>query len=140
MSANRKAIVIAGGLMTFLAPLPAFAHPMKGVGDFYAGMLHPVTTIETALPIVVLSLLAGQQRREAAINVLAAFPGGLLFGAMLATLKYVPFNLGMVQLALAWEWMRSTTMGMGGKISSSRTSAANAIPCTAIPETIHFRM
>jgi urease accessory protein len=99
MSAVKKTIVIAVGLGT-LAPLPAFAHPMQGVGDFYAGMLHPVITIETVLPLVALSLLAGQQRREAAIHLLAAFPAALIAGAVLATLGSAPSYLGVVQLVL----------------------------------------
>jgi urease accessory protein len=84
MSTVRKTIICAAALGPF-APLPAFAHPMPGVGDFYAGMLHPVITIETVLPIVALSLLAGPQRRE---------------GALLATLGNAPSYLGVVQLVL----------------------------------------
>jgi urease accessory protein len=99
MSTARKAIRLAAGLAT-LAPLPAFAHPMLGVGDFYAGMLHPVVTIETVLPLIALSLLAGQQRREAAIHLLVAFPASLIAGALLAMLGNAPSHLGEVQLVL----------------------------------------
>jgi urease accessory protein len=99
MSTARKAILLAAGLAT-LAPLPALAHPMPGVGDFYAGMLHPVVTIETVLPLIALSLLAGQQRREAAIHLLVAFPASLIAGALLATLGSAPSHLGVVQLVL----------------------------------------
>jgi urease accessory protein len=99
MSAIKKTIVAAAGLAT-LSPLPAFAHPMQGVGDFYAGMLHPVVTIETVLPMVALSLLAGQQRRKTAIHLLAAFPAALVVGAPLAMLRNAPSYLGIVQLIL----------------------------------------
>jgi urease accessory protein len=99
MSTVKKTIVAAAGLAT-LSPLPAFAHPMQGVGDFYAGMLHPVITIETVLPLIALSLLAGQQRREAAIHLLAAFPAALIVGALLASLRDAPSSLGIVQLIL----------------------------------------
>jgi urease accessory protein len=99
MSTVKKTIVAVAGIAT-LSPMPAFAHPMQGVGDFYAGMLHPVVTIETALPIVALSLLAGQQRRETAIQLLAAFPVALIVGALLASLRDVPSSLGIVQLIL----------------------------------------
>lgn len=91
--------MLAAGLGT-LSPLPAFAHPMQGVGDFYAGMLHPVITIETVLPFVALSLLAGQQHRETAIHLIAAFPASLIAGAVLATLGSAPSYLGAVQLVL----------------------------------------
>jgi urease accessory protein len=99
MSTVRKTIVAAAGLAT-LSSLPAFAHPMQGVGDFYAGMLHPVITIETVLPLIALSLLAGQQRREAAIHLLVAFPAALIVGALLASLRDAPSSLGIVQLIL----------------------------------------
>jgi urease accessory protein len=99
VSKIKKAIVFAAGLGV-LTPLPAFAHPMQGVGDFYAGMLHPVITIETVLPLIALSLLAGQQRREAAIQLLVAFPAALIAGALLATSGSAPSYLGVVQLIL----------------------------------------
>jgi len=99
MSGVRKTIPLAVGLGT-LAPLPAFAHPMQGVGDFYAGMLHPLITIETVLPLIGLSLLAGQQRREAAIPLLAAFPAALIAGTLLAASGNVPYSLAIVQLVL----------------------------------------
>jgi len=61
----------------------ALAHPMKGVGDFYAGMLHPITAVECILPIVALSLLAGQQARKTAIGILLSFPFACTLGALL---------------------------------------------------------
>lgn len=100
MTVTRRVTFVAGGVATLLTPLPAFAHPMKGVGDFYAGMLHPVTTLETVLPIVVLSLLAGQQRRETAITLLLTFPGALVFGALLAGVGNTPSYLPILQLVL----------------------------------------
>lgn len=111
MSTIKKTIVASAGL-AMLSPLPAFAHPMQGVGDFYAGMLHPVVTIETVLPMVALSLLAGQQRRETAIHLLAAFPTALIVGALLASLGNAPFFLGIVQLML--------TAGFGVLVASAR--------------------
>jgi hydrogenase/urease accessory protein HupE len=112
MSLIKKKIVAAAGLVT-LSPLPAFAHPMQGVGDFYAGMLHPMITIETVLPIVALSLLAGQQRRESAIHLLAAFPAALFGGALLATVGNAPPYLGIVQLIL--------TAGLGILVAFARS-------------------
>lgn len=66
-----KKLSIGGGavILTVLSPVLAVAHPMAGVGDFYAGMLHPLTAIEFVLPMVALSLLAGQQGRDAAIAI-----------------------------------------------------------------------
>jgi urease accessory protein len=111
MSAIKKTIVVAASFVA-LAPLPAFAHPMQGVGDFYAGMLHPVITLETVLPMIALGLLAGQQRREDAIQLLAMFPAALIAGAVLATLGKAPSALGLVQLIL--------TAGLGILVASAR--------------------
>jgi urease accessory protein len=99
MISAKKTFVVAAVYAT-LAPLPAFAHPMQGVGDFYAGMLHPVITLETVLPVIALSLLAGQQQREVAIKILVAFPAALMVGALLALSGNAPPHLGTVQLTL----------------------------------------
>lgn len=81
-----------------LTSAPAFAHPMQGVGDFYDGMLHPIITLETVLPLIAFSLLAGQQRREAAIALLPAFPIALIVGAWIATLGNIPSYVGIALL------------------------------------------
>jgi urease accessory protein len=78
----------------------AFAHPMKGVGDFYAGMLHPLITIETLLPLLGISLLAGQQSRETAIKMLAAFPAALALGSALILFRPLPARLATLELLI----------------------------------------
>jgi urease accessory protein len=72
---------------------------MQGVGDFYAGVLHPITAIEFALPMIALSLLAGQQDRETAIAILATFPAMLAVGATVGVLVHVPPHLGFINTA-----------------------------------------
>lgn len=43
-------------------PTPAYAHsPIKGLGDFYNGLFHPLTTPSHVLIIVGLGLLAGRR-------------------------------------------------------------------------------
>jgi urease accessory protein len=77
------ALALAGA---FGWPGAAFAHSLSNrFGDFYGGMLHPVTALEHALPIFALGLLAGQQGARAARWVLLVFPLALLLGATLAT-------------------------------------------------------
>jgi urease accessory protein len=95
-----------------LIPSSAIAHPMKGVGDFYAGMLHPVATIEVILPLIALSLLAAQQSRETAIRILAAFPAAILMGTLLTFIRSVPSFIGTATLAV--------TAAIGLLIASSR--------------------
>ena len=58
---------------------------VKGVGDFYGGMLHVLTGLEHVLPFVALSLLAGQRGLKAqAEAVLLVFPIALMAGAGMA--------------------------------------------------------
>lgn len=58
---------------------------VKGVGDFYAGLLHVLTALEHVLPFIALSLLAGQRGMKAqAEAVLLVFPVALMAGAAAA--------------------------------------------------------
>jgi urease accessory protein len=84
VSMKRLWFVLEAQLLLLLLPRQAFAHPMKGVGDFYAGMLHPVTTMDCILPMIALGLLAGQQGRRTAIGVLGSFPLASMVGALLS--------------------------------------------------------
>jgi len=89
------------GMAVALIPLvtdSAAAHPMPGVGDFYAGMLHPLTAIEFLLPMIALSLLAGQQNRTSAITVLVAFPLSLAIGAVLGIPAHLPSIAAWINL------------------------------------------
>jgi urease accessory protein len=59
----------------------AYAHSAtRGPGDFYAGLLHPLTALEHVLPFLALGLLAGQQGRNGQSAALA-FPLALMAGA-----------------------------------------------------------
>ena len=71
-------------LFALFYPSVAAAHPIKGVGDFYAGTLHPLTAFEFLLPWIALALFAGQQRRSAALWTLCIFPLALILGAVSA--------------------------------------------------------
>ena len=97
-----KKLSIGGGavILTVLSPVLAVAHPMAGVGDFYAGMLHPLTAIEFVLPMVALSLLAGQQGRDAAIAILLTFPLTLMLGAAAALALPLPHAVVWANLGL----------------------------------------
>jgi urease accessory protein len=96
-----RGFVSAGSasLVLVLSATAASAHPMPGVGDFYAGMLHPATTIEFLLPIIALSLLAGQQTSKSAIAMLGAFPVSLAIGAALGVLDHLPSLVEWINLA-----------------------------------------
>jgi urease accessory protein len=70
---------------------------MPGVGDFYAGMLHPVLAPEHLLPILALSLLAAQQGKKAARHLLATLPLAIVAGT--AAARLFP-NPGLLNTAL----------------------------------------
>jgi urease accessory protein len=89
--------VIAVALILLMAD-NASAHPMPGVGDFYAGMLHPLTAIEFLLPMIALSLLAGQQSRASAIAMLVTFPLSLAIGAALGIPIHLPSLVSWINL------------------------------------------
>jgi len=98
-----RKIVWASGLallIALLVPSVAAAHPIKGVGDFYAGMLHPLTALDFLLPWIALALFAGQQGRKASLLTLGIFPFALMSGAGLALIAPAPAWLPAVSLAV----------------------------------------
>jgi hydrogenase/urease accessory protein HupE len=98
-----KKIAPAAGLaLLILLCLPAAvaAHPMKGVGDFYSGMLHPLTALEFLLSWIALAMFAGQQGRKTALLALAIFPSALVLGASLGTVVASPAWLPAMNLVL----------------------------------------
>jgi hydrogenase/urease accessory protein HupE len=66
-------------------PATAHAHsPIKGLGDFYSGLLHPLTTPSHVLIIVAIGLLAGRRRPfhlKAPMAVFITFSGAALLVA-----------------------------------------------------------
>ena len=96
MNRSRRAAVACGPLLALAWPAAADAHPMAGVGDFYAGMLHPLTTVEHVLPLAALGLLAGQQQRSTTLRILPAVPAALIAGAALALALPAPPGLQAV--------------------------------------------
>lgn len=69
--------------LTLLLPTPALAHSVgERFGDFYGGILHPLTALEHLLAFIAIGLLAGQQKPKTARWMLLAFPLGLLLGCL----------------------------------------------------------
>jgi len=83
MSRPSRLALLAAGL---LAPAAAQAHLVSTrFGDYYAGMLHPLTAFES-LPWLALGLLAGLHGGPAARWLLVVFPAGVCIGALAASL------------------------------------------------------
>lgn len=75
----------AVGLSVLMLLASAEAHAVyQGAGDFYAGMLHPLTSPEHVLPMLVLGALAGQNGLKRCEFVLWAFPAAMAAGACTA--------------------------------------------------------
>jgi nickel/cobalt transporter (NicO) family protein len=69
--------------LVVLWPSRASAHLVNtNVGEFYAGMLHPLTSAEHLLPTLALALLAIQCGKHAARIALLVFPIALLVGTV----------------------------------------------------------
>jgi urease accessory protein len=110
---SRLPFLITAILLFILEPGTAQAHLVNTqFGDFYAGMLHPVTALEHLLPMLALGLLAGQQGTAKARIVLFVFPVGLAIGAVLSlvnptytSLTYINFISFLILGALvAADW------------------------------------
>src|SRR5262245_40147371 len=88
-------LAIAVGLGGFF-PTPASAHLVNtNVGEFYAGMLYPLTSAEHLLPTLALAVLAIQRGKHAARTTLFAFPLALLAGTLAGGClpPFAPFQL-----------------------------------------------
>ena len=78
-------------------PAQAFAHSLSArFGDFYGGLLHPLTSLELGMGFLVLALLAGQQDKRGARLILAWFIGAMLVGAVVAS--WMPILVDQVRL------------------------------------------
>jgi urease accessory protein len=90
----------------------AHAHTAaKEVGDFYAGVLHPVTALEHVLSFVALGLLVGQQGRKASSTVLV-FAVMLMLGATSALWLPAVRYVGLLNI--------SSAVLLGGLIALAR--------------------
>jgi urease accessory protein len=109
---------------------PAHAHSLSNrVGDFYGGILHPLTALEHVLPFLALGLLAGQQGARAARWMLLVFPLGLLLGTAFAAvdpadywvtpLNHLSFVVLGLLLAAAWRIPLGLLLALGALIGLS---------------------
>jgi len=91
--ASRRLIRLLLFLLLYALPDTAHAHsPIKGVGDFINGLLHPLTTPSHVLVIVSLGLLAGRRRPfnlKAPMAVFIALSGAALVLATLGKVKAI---------------------------------------------------
>jgi urease accessory protein len=81
MRARTRRTCRAAALLTAL-PASANAHLVSArFGDFYVGLMHPLTAFENVLPWLALALLAGLQSVHASRGLLVLFPLAVALGA-----------------------------------------------------------
>lgn len=91
-----------------LVAAPAQAHMVSpDVGDFYAGMLHPLTSAEHVLPMLALALLASQCGNAAARAVIWLFPLALAAGILAGAFAPTP------RAAFYADALATTLLGLG---------------------------
>ena len=89
-------------LMAATACSLAQAHAaLKGIGDFYAGALHPITSPEHVLPMLALGLLAGQNGHLRMSFTLGLLPLCIGLGAVLSLLSVVVGGSFLASISLA---------------------------------------
>jgi len=92
-SARRTSALVTPLLVlaaAWLYPAPALAHGSLAVGEFYAGMLHPLLHFETLLPILALALWSGQLGDARAWHLPVTFSAAALVGAVAGILDVEP--------------------------------------------------
>lgn len=129
---NRRRWTAAAGAPLLAAgwPATASAHPMAGVGDFYAGMLHPLTTVEHVLPLAALGLLAGQQPRGTTLRVIPAVPVALIAGAAVALA--LPAPAGLQAVTIGSMVALGALVALAASLPAALAVAAAALPAAAI--------
>ena len=130
MQHPRRAAIACAPLLAVVWPAAAEAHPMAGVGDFYAGMLHPLTTVEHVLPLAALGLLAGQQPRGTTLRVIPAVPIALSAGAALALALPAPPDLQAVTIGSMVAL--GALVALAASLPPLVAVAAAALPAAAI--------
>ena len=74
-------------------PVNAFAHLVNAeVGVFYAGMLHPLTSIEHLFPTLALALIASQAGKQAGRILIFLFPVTLIIGLLIGN-RFTTFEM-----------------------------------------------
>jgi hydrogenase/urease accessory protein HupE len=89
-------------LLPLVLAVPGSAHAhlvSMPIGEFYGGILHPLTALEHLLPWIALGLLGGLQASERARWLLLVFPGSVFVGVCAGVLLGAPAWLSTANLA-----------------------------------------
>lgn len=139
---SRRSIVPAGVLL-WLIPQAAYAHgSLEGVGDFYAGLLHPVVVPAELLAIVASGLLIGRSGlstcRRAIPTLAGAVAAGLVLASKVASVPDMTTPLTLVALvaaAVVTTGLRAPVWIAAWVASGLAMLAGLAVGLDAAPET-----
>ncbi|HRO10263.1 hypothetical protein [Amaricoccus sp.] len=113
-----------------LLPAPAAAHGMlQGVGDVYAGLLHPLVVPAEALALVAAALLLGASGRAACRAGLPVLAAGLALGLALG--RFAPPSLATPAL-LATAFLAAAPVTAGLRLSPPLAALIAALAGLAV--------
>jgi urease accessory protein len=119
-----------GAALLLAIPSSAAAHTMlKGVGDLYAGLLHPLVVPAEALALVAAALLLGASGRAACRAGLPAIAVGLAAGLALG--RHVPPSLATPAL-LAVAFLAAALVTAGLRLPPSAAAGVAALAGAAV--------
>ncbi len=108
---SRRTVIIGIVAAVSLRATDVCAHPMPGVGDFYAGMLHPVTALDSLLPLAAIGLLAGLQSQRIALRMLLCGVCSVAVGAGVAAFGVTSIEMGLLA--------KASMVALGGLVAFS---------------------
>ncbi|MEZ5066325.1 MAG: HupE/UreJ family protein [bacterium] len=126
--ARLRRLAGAAVLATATFPTRAFAHtPSERLGDFWGGFLHPLVSLEHALPLLALAVLVAQQGRDRARTGVLLWPFAFAIGAALGFTRELPAflptanRIGFVVLGglAAASWRLPRALGSGILIAAA---------------------
>jgi hydrogenase/urease accessory protein HupE len=98
---TRLSLIVIAALSMSLASTQAQAHLVNTrLGDFYGGMLHPLTGLSDILPWLALAVLAAFQGADRARWLVAMFPVALMIGVAAALVIPPVASIPYVSVAL----------------------------------------
>lgn len=95
---NRRTLTLL--ICLSLLPQTAFAHLVSTrFGEFYSGILHPLSTLSHLLPWIAIALLCGMQRPQGYARwALVVFPVAIFFGALMGSQAVLPHWIYLLNL------------------------------------------
>ncbi|MEJ8574271.1 HupE/UreJ family protein [Microbaculum marinum] len=135
---NRRIVFALTGTLLWLVPGTALAHgALEGLGDFYAGLLHPFVVPSELLAVVATALLLGRGGRAACRAGTVVLAVGVATGLVLSAALPQPPDATPLLLATALAAAGAVTAGLRAPLWLAVGVAAVcglAVGTDAVPE------